>query len=184
MKKILTYFIIIILGWFSIHSLSVIIYGLIDKGKSADITVVFGNKVNEDRTLSDRLKARLDQSIKLYEDNRIKIILVSGGFGKEGFWEAEEMEKYLLENKIPRKKIIIDNHGDNTEKTVENTIRIVDSLHYKKIITVSQYYHQTRIKKLFKKHNFNNVESSSPIYFELRDFYSISREFFAFYIGG
>ena len=181
-KKIFRYLFILGAAWFVIHSVYIITDGLADTKENADLAVVFGNTVNKDGTLSPRLKARLDKAIELYRNHRVKEVLVSGGFGKEGYWEGNEMQKYLVENKIPPQKIITDNYGDNTEKTVVHTIKIADSLQYKSIVSVSQYYHQTRVKKLFKKHHFNNVTSSSPKYFEARDIYSVFREFFAYYL--
>ncbi len=179
---IIKYILIAGLSWFIIHSLYITYDGLTNSKQKADLAVVFGNKVNEDRTLSPRLQARLDKSIELYQKNQIKDILVSGGLGKEGYWEGTEMKKYLIKNKIPPNHILVDNFGDNTEKTVINTIKIADSLKYNRVISVSQFYHQTRIKKLFRDHYFKNIESSSPLYFEMRDFYSVFREFFAYYL--
>ncbi len=167
--------------WFMIHALYITYDGLTNSKQKADLAVVFGNKVNEDGSLSLRLQARLDKSIELYQKNQIKEILVSGGLGKEGYWEGTEMKKYLVKNKIPSDKILVDNFGDNTEKTVINTIKIADSLKYSSIISVSQFYHQTRIKKLFREHHVENIEGSSPLYFEIRDSYSVFREFFAYY---
>lgn len=152
-----------------------------DKNTKADVAIVLGNKVNEDGTLSKRLEERLNQSIKLFETKRVQKIIVSGGLGKEGFWEGTEMQKYLIENNIPTDRIIVDNKGIDTEATVRNSIEIMDSLQYKSAISVSQYFHQTRTKGLFVKNGFQNIESSSPNYFEWRDFYAIFREFFAFY---
>ena len=117
--------------WFLAHSIFIIFDGFNDKNTKADVAIVLGNKVNEDGTLSDRLKARLDKSIELYKNGRVKKIIVSGGLGKEGFWEANEMKKYLIENQISSQNIIVDNFGNDTEKTVENSIKILDSLHYK-----------------------------------------------------
>jgi len=57
----------------------------------------------------------------------------------------------------------------------------MDSLNFESAITVSQYFHQTRTKFLFRKEGCKNIESSSPVYFEMRDFYSVFREFVAFY---
>ncbi|MGG5210694.1 YdcF family protein [Chryseobacterium sp. MIQD13] len=182
LKNIFRYLFILGAIWFVIHSVYIITDGLTNTHQKADLAVVLGNKINEDGTPSPRLKARLNEALELYRNKQVKEILVSGGLGKEGYWEGKEMKKYLIENKIPSEKIITDNYGDTTEKTVINTIRIADSLKYKSVISVSQYYHQTRIKKLFKKHHFNNVTSSSPIYFEIRDVYSILREFFAYYL--
>lgn len=181
-KIIIKYILIAGLFWFTVHSLYITYDGLTNSTQKADLAVVFGNKVNEDGTLSVRLKARLDKSIELYQKKQVKDIVVSGGLGKEGYWEGTEMKTYLIKSNIPAEKIIVDNFGDNTEKTVINTIRIADSLKYNKVISISQFYHQTRIKKLFREHNFKNIESSSPVYFEFRDFYSVFREFFAYYI--
>ena len=101
--------------------------------------------------------------------------------GKEGFWEGNKMKEYLIQNKIPANKIVVDNFGNDTELTVKNSIMIMDSLKLKSAITVSQYFHQTRTKALFRKKGFNSIESSSPVYFEIRDGYSLFREFLAFY---
>jgi len=172
---------VILIVWFLAHSIYIVIDGLIDKNTKADIGIVLGNKVNEDGTLSERLKARLDKSIELYNQKRIIIIIVSGGLGKEGFWEGNKMQEYLIKSKIPPDNVLIDNYGNDTEKTVENSIRMMDSLNFKSAITVSQYFHQTRTKKLFRNKGFDNIESASPNYFEIRDFYSIFREFVAYY---
>ena len=172
---------IILLVWFVAHSIYITIDGLNDKQTKADVAIVLGNKVNKNGTLSERLKARLDKSIELYNEKRVTSIIVSGGLGKEGFWEGRKMQEYLILNKIPKEKILVDNYGNDTEKTVENSIRIMDSLQFKSAISVSQFFHQTRTKKLFRKKGFENIESASPNYFELRDFYSIFREFVAYY---
>ncbi|UQB68207.1 YdcF family protein [Epilithonimonas zeae] len=179
--KIIKSILLVIVVWFLIHSIYMTIDGLNDKHQNADVAVVLGNKINGDGTLSERLKARLDKSIELYNQQRVKTIIVSGGLGKEGFWEANKMQEYLIGNKIPKEKILVDNYGNDTEKTVENTLRMMDSLKFKSAISVSQYFHQTRTKKLFRNKGFKNIESASPDYFEMRDFYSILREFVAYY---
>ncbi len=179
--KVIKWILGILLLWFLSHSIYITIDGLHDKKQNADVAIVLGNKINEDGKPSERLKQRLDQSLTLYHENRVKQIIVSGGLGKEGFWEAEKMKQYLVENNIPTKNIIVDNYGNDTEKTVKNSIRIMNRLKLKTAITVSQYFHQTRTKQLFKKNGVENIESSSPMYFEFRDFYSIFREFVAFY---
>ena len=184
MKRVFNFIKSIFVGlivWFLAHSIYITIDGLNDRKTKADVAIVLGNKVNEDGTLSGRLKARLDKSIDLFNQKRVKSIIVSGGLGKEGFWEGKKMQEYLINNKIPAEKILVDNFGNDTEKTVENSIRMMDSLNFKSAISVSQYFHQTRTKKLFRKKGFGNIESASPDYFELRDFYSIFREFVAYY---
>lgn len=48
-----------------------------------DLAIVIVNKVNEDGTLSERLKMRLECGLALYKNGRLKKILVSGGYWKE-----------------------------------------------------------------------------------------------------
>lgn len=179
--RIFKIFVSIIILWFVIHSLYITFDGLSDNGKSADLAVILGNKVNKDGTLSTRLEKRLESGIDLYKNHRIKKILVSGGFGKEGFYEGDKMKEYLVENGIPDSLIIVDNHGDNTRATVINTLQLKPKFKFNSIIIVSQYFHVTRTKKLFEDQGFENVSSVSPNYFELRDIYAIVREFPAYY---
>lgn len=167
--------------WFGLHSIYILFDGIHDNGGKADCAVILGNKVNADGTLSERLEERLKCGLNLYNNKRVKRIIVSGGLGKEGFYEGDKMKEYLINKGIPDSIITVDNNGNNTLKTVENTIKIKDSLKFESMIIVSQYFHLTRTKMLFRKLNFDKIESVSPNYFEFRDLYSITREFFAYY---
>jgi vancomycin permeability regulator SanA len=173
--------IIILILWFFGHSAYITIDGLTDSRKQADLAVILGNKVNEDGTLSKRLEKRLECGLNLYRHGRVKKILVSGGHGKEGFYEGDKMKEYLTKYGIPESSIIVDNLGNNTIATVDNTLKLKDSLNFKSLIIVSQYFHVTRTKMLFRKRHFDNVSSVSPTYFEFRDAYSLVREFGAYY---
>lgn len=175
-------FISVLLLWFISHIIYTIIDGLTDGGKTADVAVILGSKVNEDGTLSTRLEKRLTCGLQLYFNGRVKRLLVSGGLGKEGFMEGDKMKTFLLKSGVPDSVIVVDNHGDNTLATVNNTLRLKDSLNYKSLIIVSQYFHLTRTKMLFRKQHFVAVSSASPNYFELRDIYSLLREFIAYYL--
>lgn len=179
--KVLKTICITIFTWFVIHSVYTIYDGLSDNGAQADVAVILGSKVNKDGTLSERLEKRLETGVELYQNHRIKRIIVSGGLGKEGFYEGSKMKEYLIGKNIPDSVIIVDNKGDNTRLTVENTLEIQKKYNFKSLIVVSQYFHVTRTKKLFSNKGFENVSSASPRYFEWRDFYSILREFPAFY---
>ncbi|MFH6957451.1 YdcF family protein [Flavobacterium aquidurense] len=180
-KQILKLLLTIFLLWFIGHTIYITIDGLHDNEKNADIAVILGNKVNEDGTLSERLEKRLECGLNLYRKHRVKKIIVSGGLGKEGFYEGDKMRDFLIANKVPDTAIIVDNLGNNTRATVINTIKLKDSLDFKSIIVVSQYYHVTRTKMLFRKQGFKNVASVSPNYFEIKDLYSILREFVGYY---
>jgi vancomycin permeability regulator SanA len=182
-KKILKISLMILLVWFLAHSAFITIDGMSDNGCSGDVAVVMGNKVNEDGSPSKRLKYRLTCGLNLYNMHRVKYIMVTGGLGKEGFYEGSKMRDFLLTNHVPDSAIIVDNMGDNTRKSVENFTKIAKRRRFQSAIVVSQFYHITRSKMLFKRYGFKNICGAAPQYFELRDFYSVFREFFAFYFS-
>lgn len=168
--------------WVLAHITYASIDGFTDNQTRADVAVVFGNKVNEDGSLSSRLQARLDQAIILYRTQRTPAIIVSGGLGKEGFWEGDKMREYLLSQGIPDTVILVDNYGDDTELTVKNSLAIMQEKGWHSAISVSQFFHQTRIKMLYRKAGFSNIESSSPNFLAFGDGYSSLREFVGFYV--
>jgi vancomycin permeability regulator SanA len=181
LSKIFKIIVLILFSWFIIHSLYITIDVISDQGKNADLAVILGSKVNEDGTLSKRLQKRLESGLDLYKNHRVKKILVSGGLGKEGFYEGDKMKEFLASKGIPDSLIIVDNLGKNTRLTVENTLKLRSKIKFNSIIVVSQYFHVTRTKKLFEDKDFKNVSSVSPDYFEWRDLFSILREFPAYY---
>ncbi len=92
----LKYFLIFCIIWVCIHCIIISYIGLQNKTKNTYYAIVLGNNVNEDGTISERLKARLDKSIELYNNKKILKIIVSGGLGKEGFYEGDKMKEYLV----------------------------------------------------------------------------------------
>ncbi|WP_373549418.1 YdcF family protein [Haliscomenobacter sp.] len=175
------YGIFLLLLWIFLHLSFSIIDGLWDRQQSADLAVIMGNKVNEDGTLSTRLVKRVDCGLQLYEQGRVKRLMVSGGLGKEGHYEGDKMRDYLVGKGVPDRLIIVDNRGNNTTLSVVNTLQLQDSLQFKSVIVVSQYFHLTRSKMLFKKKGFKAVSGVSPWYFEWRDVYALGREFVGYY---
>lgn len=178
-RKWFKYSVFTFLCWFLIHQVVVISDGLNDEEASADVAVVFGNTVNQDGTLSNRLKARLDRGLQLYKDSLVNILFVSGGLGKEGHFEGTKMQEYLVEKGIPEESIIVDNEGNNTNLTVQNFKRRF-ALNTN-VTVVTQFYHVSRAKLAFRKNGFESVHGVHCEYFEGRDFYACIREFFAYY---
>ncbi|MDQ8739322.1 YdcF family protein [Paenibacillus sp. LHD-38] len=152
-----------------------------DELKPVDVAVVLGNKVEVNGQLSERLKARLDTSVKLYDGGYFTFIIVSGGIGKEGFDEAKVMKSYLIDKGIPEDKIIEDNNGYNSYMSAQNTSKIMDELEIDSVMVITQYFHVSRTKLAFRKMDIKEVYSAHAKIFEFRDIYSIIREFPAYY---
>lgn len=179
MKRLTKIIFGLLFTWFTIHTVLIVIDGLTDDNIKSDVGVIFGNKVNPDGTLSERLAKRLDKGIQMYKDSLVKILVVSGGLGKEGHYEGTKMYEYLVQEGIPADKIVIDNLGNTTEATADNFKRM--NFEVNSITVISQYHHIARAKLAFRNNGFDIVYGGHADYFELRDFYSIAREFLGYY---
>ncbi len=180
-KKVLFYIFGMFFLWFIIHTLVITADGLKDELEVSDAAVVLGNKVELNGKPSKRLQGRLDKATELYENNYFKYIIVSGGIGKEGFDEAAVMKEYLAEKGIPDDKILLDSNGYNSYMTAKNTKAIMDDMGFNSTMIITQFYHISRTKLAFDKVGIENVYSAHASYLDLRDAYSVVREFFAYY---
>lgn len=178
-RRVIKRIVYLFLLWFVIHQIVIITDGLRDENTKTDVAVIYGNTVHEDGTLSERLKARLDRGIQLYQDSLTDVLFVSGGLGKEGYYEGTKMQEYLVEKGIPAGKIVVDNQGNNTKLTTLNFIKTFGTK--KSVVVVSQYHHISRAKLAFRNTGIKNVTGAHCDYFEVRDIYSCIREFFGYY---
>lgn len=181
MKKILVWPYAMFSIWFAVHISAIVLDGLNDEISVSDAAVILGNKVEPSGLPSDRLKSRLDKGLELYRNGFVKYIIVSGGKGEEGYDEARVMHKYLLANNVPENAVIDDPEGMNSHMTAVNSKRIMEEKGFKSVIIVSQYYHLSRCKLAFRNAGIDNPRSAHPDFFELRDAYSLIREFFGYY---
>ena len=172
----------ILATWFLVHTVLITIDGLTQTNASADVAVILGNLVYANGNMSNGLKHRVLCGLKLYQEGRVKKIIVSGGVSSGCLCnEGDKMKAYLVKNGVPDSVIIVDNLGKNTRATAANTFKLKDSLHINTVIAVSQYYHISRTKMLLHKNGFKNVSGSSPKFFELFDFLAFFREFVGYY---
>ena len=181
MKKKIFIVCIMFVFWFAVHISATVLDGLTDEIEVSDAAVVLGNKVEPSGLPSPRLKSRLDKAISLYENGFVKYIIVSGGKGEEGYDEALVMRKYLVSKNIPDNFIIEDPEGRNSYMTAVNLKKIMMKKSFGSVIIVSQYYHLSRCKLAFGNAGIDNPGSAHPYFFELRDAYSLIREFFGYY---
>ena len=83
---------------------------------------------------------------------------------------------------VPAKDIILDDQGLTTYETMCNYIRLAKQHNLNSVIIVSQFYHLHRSRAMIKSLGVQNYYTAHSNYFELRDFYSVLREFFAYYV--
>ena len=169
-------YLIISAVFFSIYNLGIVLIGLSFSPATSDVVVVLGNEVLANGKPSDRLQARLDSAIDVYNNKLAQYIIVSGGVGKSGYDEARVMASYLVDKKIDTIRVIIDSNGVNTKATAENAAKIMKERKFNSVIIASQYFHLPRCYFAFYKIGISNISAIYPRYFEIMDIFSTFRE--------
>jgi vancomycin permeability regulator SanA len=157
-----------ILSLITIIVLVIISYGIYitfypvtyDVSNSHDIGVVFGAGITRSGDPSPALKFRLEKSVSLFEDQKIKRIFVSGRNA-----EAIVMKNYLLKKGIPQNDIIADIYGETTFVTVKNARQfIINNGLADGAVFISQKYHIPRIIFIVHKLGIRDAEfiAASP----------------------
>ncbi len=147
---------------FIIALITVLIYGMFitflpasyDTVTTHSVGVVFGAGITKTGEPSTALKFRLDKSIGLFREQKIKLIFVSGHAP-----EAVVMKNYLLKKNIEGRFIILDENGETTFITIENVkkyIRFYDISDG--AVFISQRYHIPRIIFIVRKLHIDNSE--------------------------
>ncbi|RRT93808.1 hypothetical protein EGI88_02815 [Empedobacter falsenii] len=105
------------------------------------VAVVFGAKVQANGQPTRFLKDRLDAAIRLYKEDQVDVILLSGEKLHENFNEIDVMEKYLLDRGVKIEDTYLDGAGLDTYSTIYRTKNIYQ---FDKVILISQSYHLKR----------------------------------------
>lgn len=112
-----------------------------DEAKKADCIMVLGAQVKPDGTPSHMLRDRLNEGIKLYKKGKAAKLLMSGDDGQVEYNEVKVMLAYAKEAGVPERDIFLDHAGFST---YESMYRAKEVFGVKKLIVVTQKYHEYR----------------------------------------
>ncbi len=97
---------------------------------------------------------RIEAAVRLYQNGKIKYILVSGDNHKNDYNEPEEMRKALLNAGIPESAIIMDYAG---LRTLDSIIRANKIFGQKSFTVISQQFHNERAIYIAHKHGLQVI---------------------------
>jgi uncharacterized SAM-binding protein YcdF (DUF218 family) len=95
--------------------------------------IILGCKIRNDGTLTPLLKGRVDKAIEfrnkqLKETGKDLIFIPSGGKGKdEVISEGDAIKRYLLENKINEKNILVENKSKSTDENIKFSYKLINN---------------------------------------------------------
>ncbi len=97
---------------------------------------------------------RLLQAITLYEDGKIKKILVTGASGNLMYphlKEAKLLRSFLLKTGIPKRNILMDTLAENTHENAVYTKRILEQHpHIRSVLLITSSLHMRRAMACFR----------------------------------
>lgn len=121
-----------------------------NEAQTADAIVVLGaSQWNEEP--SPVFKARLNHAFYLYNEKISQNIILTGGVGEgETISEAQVGKNYLINKGVNEKNIFTENIGRTSWQSLNEAVKILDSLNLNSVILTSDGFHMMRLKKMAK----------------------------------
>lgn len=110
------------------------------------IAVILGNRMNDDGSMSDVMRARLELAKKLWDERRPDYMILSGGAPnkKTPITEASVMYDYLVAQGVDPGVLIKEDRSNVTNQNARNSVAIARELGADTLIVCSSHSHLTR----------------------------------------
>lgn len=153
--------------------------------KEKDYIIILGCMVNKDGSLPNLLKSRVDRAIWFANRQKEKfgkdiIFVPSGGQGSdEPMSEGDAMKKYLIEQGIDKKNILVENKSTTTNQNIKYSVKLIKEKNKDARIAFSTTnYHVFRAGYIASKQHIyiEGIGAKTKIYFWINAFI---REFVA-----
>lgn len=119
-----------------------------------DIAIIFGAGAMPDGTPSPYLRHRLDSGVSLYKKGKVKKFLLSGDNRDSHYNEPAVMQKYMVEQGIPNKDLVLDYAGLSTYDTC---YRAKEIFGVDRAMLITHGYHMPRALFICRKLGVESV---------------------------
>ena len=130
---------------------------------------------------------RIDATVELFEQHKIRDIIISGDNSKANYNEPADMKAELIKKGIPDSLIYLDYAGF---RTLDAVVRARDIFGQNSFIIISQKFHNERAVYLARKHgidahgyNAKEVVAYKGFKTKLREFFARDKMFFDLFFG-
>ena len=135
--------------------------------KTPQVALIFGAGILNNSVPSIILKNRLDIGLELYNQNKVKAIIVSGDNSAANYNEPAVMKNYLISKGIPTNRIFEDFGG---VRTADSCYRTKNYFNLDEVYLITQEFHIPRAKFLCNSLGLQSVPlsaESSRLYTEV-----------------
>lgn len=132
--------------------------------KKRDCVIVCGYPANEDGTISNILKSRIETAMELYRNHDVDTIIVSGGAIHNAYNEAKVMKQYATKQGIPSDAILLEDKAKSTYHNMMYAREIMEQYQYTSCFVVTNSWHIIKAKYYAKKFHldYEMVSSKRP----------------------
>lgn len=125
------------------------------------VAIVLGAGLNADGTPKPYLRVRLEDTLKLFDDGKIRAILVSGDHGQVDYDEVAAMTSWLVDRGVPARKVVADHAGFDT---YDSCVRAREIFGVRAALVVTQEFHVRRAVFLCREAGIDaaGVGSAAP----------------------
>lgn len=129
-----------------------------------DCAIVCGYPTNDNGTISDILKTRIDKAIELYQEHQINYIIVSGGAIHNQYSEAYTMRDYAIQHHVPKERILIENQAKSTYHNMMYSSEIMKKHCFQTCYIVTNSWHMCKARYYARKFDLDYlpIKSQKP----------------------
>jgi SanA protein len=156
-KNKLLFFLLFVLLWiFSDLFITVYskkyLYDSVEKVPFFETALLLGTSKNYNGFPNPFFYNRIDATVELFENNKIKNIIVSGDNSLKSYNESDDMKSELISRGIPAEVIYSDYAG---LRTLDSVLRAKEIFSQEKFIVISQKFH---IERTIFLGRFNDID--------------------------
>lgn len=120
--------------------------------QKSDVIIVLGGGLKNNGDLNAQDKERVLKGVELWREGYADRILISGGeYKNTGFYESEEMVKFVGVLGVPSEKLTAERDSKNTYGNALYSGEILKTNSWKTVILVTSAFHSRRACNVFKK---------------------------------
>lgn len=154
-RRILLAVFLIVFGFFVFNGILIYRYSFEYSEQKSDVAIVLGAGTNRGR-VSAVFKERLNHGIYLYKKKKVRMILLTGGYGAgQTQSDSEIASAYVLRRGVPKEAIIIEKKSRYTVENLRESVRMMRSWGLKSALLVSDPLHMKRSMAFAEKLNMN-----------------------------
>lgn len=146
--KLLSLAALILTSWLAWELWQIDRAGVGDADLRADCAIVLGAAAWHDKP-SPVLEERLNHAIKLYQEERVRKIILTGGFGPGAdFSESEVSRRYCLQKGVPPADIFLEKKSRDTLENLIHARHVMEQEKLQNSLLISDRWHLKRAAEM------------------------------------